>query len=231
MEPRWDVDFVVGEDEPADELLPEPAARPPYRNPVLLVAAAAVLALAVVAGLRLATRHPNPPVASPPVRPHQMTLPHGRTHGLQPVPGLREAAADIVPAGLRFCPAAGDGGSACSTTRHLPAAVRAALHAHLPGVRHLSGFEEQVRDTGYGSGGLWFRRVRAHFGSGMVTVTVARRSIPQPEEAMMLPQYLGFSFHGGGLYVRTVVHLDRARVVPILRLMALTRDPRLRHIA
>jgi hypothetical protein len=231
VEPRWDVDFVVGEDEPAEELLPEPAARPPYRSPVLLLVVVAALAFAVVAGLRLAERHPHRPAALPLVRPPLVTLPHLRTRVLQPVPDLREAAADVVPSGLRFCPAAGDGGSTCSITRHLPASVRAALQAHLPAARHIEGFDEHVRDTGYGGNGLWYRQLRARFGSGTLTITVARRAIPQPEEAMKLPQYVGFSFHHGGLYVRTVVHLGRPRIVPILRLMALTRDPRLRHVA
>jgi hypothetical protein len=147
------------------------------------------------------------------------------------VPGLREAAGHTIAPGLRYCPPAGDGGSICSTSRHLPTPVRAAVRAHLPAAHNIHGFDEQLRDIGFGPGGLWFRDIRARFGSTTVKITVARRRMPQPEEAMMLPHYVGFSFHRDGLYVRTVVHLDRSRVVPILRLMALTRDPRLRSSA
>jgi hypothetical protein len=109
--------------------------------------------------------------------------------------------------------------------------VQAALRAHLPAARRIHGFEEQLRDTGYGPGGLWYREVRARLGRVTVKITVARQRMSPPEEAMMLPRFVGFWYHHAGLYVRTVVHLDRPRVVPILRLMALTRDPRLRTAA
>lgn len=236
MEPRddrWDVDFVVGQDEASDdELLPEPPARSAYRNPLFVLATAVVVALAVLAGFRLASRQPTKPSALPLLHaPLVVHFPHTHVGRLAPVPDLREAAVDEVPAGLRFCPPAGDGQSACATSRHLPASVRAALRAHLPAVHEISGFEERLRDTGYGPGGLWYRQVRARLGSVTVTITVARRRIPQPEEVMMLPQYVGFSFHHTGFYVRTLVHVRGPQLVPILRLMALTRDPRLRAVA
>lgn len=234
MEPRdepWDVDFVVGEDEAADELLPEPTRRPPYRNPLWIIAAAAVLALAIVGGLRAAAGHPHRPTAAPSPHVPIATNPQLRDREVRPVPGLKEAAADTIPSGPRYCPPAGDGGAICSTTRYLPAAVQAAVHAHLPAARKIHGFEEQVRHVGFGTGRLWFRDVHARLGSVTIRITVARRRIPQPEEVMILPQYVGFSFHHTGYYVRTIVHVHGPQLVPILRLMALTRDPRLRAAA
>jgi hypothetical protein len=234
VEPRdepWDVDFVVGEDQPADELLPEPPRRPPQRNPMVIIAAAVVLALSVIGVVRLAGGHAHRPVAAPAVHAPVVPNPQLRDREVRPVPGLREAAADTLPSGLRYCPPAGDGGSICSTSRNLPSSVQAALHAHLPAARNIHGFEEQLRDIGFGPGGLWFRDVHARLGSVTIRITVARRRIPQPEEVMILPQYVGFSFHRTGFYVRTLVHVHGPQLVPILRLMALTRDPRLRAAA
>jgi hypothetical protein len=242
MEPRdrqWDVDFVVGADDVADELLPEPDRRPLRRSPMLFAALAVAVALAVVGGVRLASgQHPSTPstphVAAPLVHaPRVLGGPAvkghpgvGRASVLQPGP-----AVDRVTDGLRFCPDAGDGQSACSSSRHLPVIVLAALRDHLPGIRHVHGYEEQLRDIGYGPGGLWYRQVYARLGEVSLTITVARRRIPQPVEVLMLPQYVGFSFHRTGYFVRTLVHVHGPQLVPILRLMALTRDPRLRTAA
>ena len=226
-EDRSDIDFVVGREDAGEELLLEPAERPLWRNPLLVAAVAVVLALVAVGGMRLAGGGTATPPAIPPAHallahpPHVFGGPAISAH-LGPEPAV------VAPSRLRFCPEAGDGSSACSSSHHLPRAVRAALRDHLPGVRHVHGYEEQLRDVGFGPGGLWYREVHARVGAVTITITVARQRIPQPEEVMMLPQYVGFSFHRTGFFVRTLVHIHGPQLVPILRLMALTRDPRLR---
>lgn len=232
-----DVDFVVGADDAGEELLPEPTDRPLWRNPLLVAALAVLLALVVVGGVRLSGRNTTTPQAIPqpqaipkaqvPVvhSPHVLGGPAVAAHlGAEP-------AVVVAPNRLRFCPNAGDGSSACESTHHVPRVVRAALLDHLPGARNVHGFEEDLRNVGFGSGGLWYREVHARIGAVTITITVARQHIPQPMEVLMLPQYVGFSFHRTGFFVRTLVHISGPQLVPILRLMALTRDPRLRAVA
>lgn len=227
----WDVDFVVGSDDVGEELLPEPTQRPAWRNPLLIAALAVAVALAVVGGVRLADRAAHHPAVAP--QAHARIIHPSHVFGGPAIPAHLgpEPAVGLGRHRAWFCPSAGDGGSVCSTSRHLPRAVRAALRDHLPAARHVHGFEERLRDVGFGPGGLWYRQVHARLGGVTLTITVARQRIPQPEEVMMLPQYVGFSFHRTGLFVRTLVHVRGPQLVPILRLMALTRDPRLRAAA
>lgn len=228
-----EVDFVVGPDDPGEELLPEPAERPMWRNPLLVAGLAVALALIVVGGVRLAGRGTgtnNQPQAMA-HRPHAEAsvapLPH--VFGGPAIAAHLGPEPDVIvaPRRLRVCPDASHPNPGCSITYRLPREVRAALRDHLPGVRKVHGFEEQLHYVGNEPGGLWYRQVYGRFGALTVTITVARQHIPQPVEVLMLPQYVGFSYHGSGFYVRTLVHVHGPQLVPILRLMALTRDARL----
>jgi hypothetical protein len=139
-----------------------------------------------------------------------------------------EPAVSAAPSRLRVCPDVGNPFPSCSIVHHLPRAVYEALRDHLPNSGNVHGFEEQIHYVGYEPGGLLYRQVYARLRSVTLTITVARKRIPQPIEVLMLPQYVGFTYHRTGFYVRTIVHIHGPQLIPILRLMALTRDPRLR---
>jgi hypothetical protein len=50
--------------------------------------------------------------------------------------------------------------------------VVAALRTYAPGARVVSAVDEQLRDVGFGPGGIWYRRVAARAGSRTIVIEV-----------------------------------------------------------
>jgi hypothetical protein len=49
------------------------------------------------------------------------------------------------------------------------------VREHFPAAGHVAAFEEQLRDVGFGPGGLWYRQVLARQGPRAIIVEVHRR--------------------------------------------------------
>lgn len=228
------VDFVVGpgtDAEPVDEELATGPATPPSRVRTYALVAVALVALAVMAGVRLAGGHAGAPRADrssgPSGLPHPVAVPVvGGPR--RPVTDLPTSAVDVLASDLKSCPEAGDGSPICSATHRLPRPVIAALAERFPRARAVHGLDEEVRDTGTGPGGVWYREVHARVGQVRLTITVTKQPVETPEEAAKLPTVVTFSYADHGLYVHTIAHVADGGSVSVARLMSLTRDRRLR---
>lgn len=220
------VDFVVGpgaDAEPVEEELATGPARPPNRVRTYAVVAVVIAAFAVVGILRLIGSQPVPRTHIPP---HPVAVPViGGPR--RPVADLPSSAVDVGATDPKACPEAGDGSPVCAASRRLPVGVVAAVLAHFPRTRTVRGLDEEVRDTGAGPGGLWYREVYARVGHVRLTITVTHTPVETPEEAAKLPSLVTFSYAKHGLYVHTVAHVG-AGGVSVPKLMALTSDRRLR---
>lgn len=173
------VDFTIGQPEPApDEELPESRiSRSRLLPRVLALAAAGLLAAVLVTRIHTggdrhaaAPSQPAPSVAGP-------SAP--ASFAERPVPpdgGTGQLLADVPQHGPRWCPGGSDGSALCTASSRVPASVLAVLHEQFPASSLLSAFEEQVRDVGFGPGGLWYREVHARQGRHRIVVVVHRRS-------------------------------------------------------
>lgn len=171
------VDFAAGEPElPADEELPEPRITRSRLLPRVLALAAAALVGAVLA-THIATGGDHP-AASPP-----SPLASSPSFVERPVPpapllaGTGQLLADVPQSDPRWCPGAGDGSPLCTSAPRVPAPALAAVRSRFPGSRVLSAFDEQLRDVGFGPGGLWYREVRAQQDARTIVVVVHRRRV------------------------------------------------------
>ena len=174
FDPVDPVDFEVGEQEPAaDEELAEPRiARSRLLPRVLALGAAALVGAVLVT--RIGTGGDRPAASPrPSAAPRSVARP---VPPVTPPAGTGQLLAEVPQGGPRWCPGAGDGSPLCTSTPRVPAASLAAVRDRFPGSRVLSAFDEQLRDVGFGPGGLWFREVRAQQGRHTIAVVVHRRS-------------------------------------------------------
>lgn len=178
------VEFLVGPlAAGADEDLLQPGdvgapARSRLRVPLAWLAAFALLAALIVRGV--ATHQPKP------------TADESGSSAPSSAPTFSTTAPVVIrdePArGPADCPRAGDGQSMCISRHTVSAAVVAAVRRAFPGARLGRVLDEQLRDIGFGSGGLWYRSVTASLGTTTIVVVVrvvrgsdiARRSL-EPE--------------------------------------------------
>lgn len=151
------VEFLVGPPEPGpDEDLPQPDAS---RRPRIRLALAAVAGLALVVALivrGVTTQRTSPAAAATSDAP-------------SPTPVVIRDEAARGPAA---CPRAGDGQSICRTRHTVGAPVLAAVRDGFPGARIDAVLDEQLRDVGFGPGGLWYRSITAYRAATRIVVTV-----------------------------------------------------------
>jgi hypothetical protein len=180
-----------------------------------------LLAAALVAGLltaRLVER--SGPTAQPaaPTPPVAVSVPQG-----YPLP--LGAAAD--------CPRAGDGEPGCTRSRHVPAAVFAAVRARFPHAHRGRSVEER-RAIGSVPAVLWYRALSAIDGQRSIVVEVRRRT------ATDRPPFASATESGAGLADRMQVIRPAGTRVVVVAVVAphgqlptfaavrrLARDPRL----
>lgn len=186
-----ELDFVVGLPDAAGDEEQLPDARGGRRRrwwPA--VAGTALVAAATLLGLHAATGTSTHPPATRPSshRPAAAGRAGGHAsarHGQRPLgETLGEYGNDAYHSTLVIdrnpllaCPDPGDGSPGCTTSRTVPAPVEAAVRERFPGSHLVSEFEEQLRDVGFGPGGLWYREVRVRQGSRSIAVIVHPRRL------------------------------------------------------
>lgn len=235
------VEFVGGDPQTGtDELLPVPPRRSPSQRLQLAVGAAVLIGVAVVAR---AISHDG---AAKPAVTHAAPLPQRTVVAVSPTPGAPYPTRAPRPAAGRlgqvygahgpgWCPPADDGMPTCIGIASVPRTVLDAVRERFPRVGHLVVLDEQLRDIGFGPGGLWYREVDARLGRRSVIVAVHRQTGQAP------PRVARFrSAHRTTLVVeratgRFVVRVQvsapngrRTSPVPVHDLLAFASDERLR---
>jgi hypothetical protein len=225
-----DVDFVVGEPPPPelDHHDVRGSGGPSPRR--ILVLAAAVLAAFALVGTVIDRQSGSPPRAARPTSAPAPSTPIGAVPGLEMTVYPGPVAPDQLSR-LATCPEADDGGSACNSTSALPLGVLTAIQAAFPGAQLTSARSEQLRDVGFGPGGLWFREVRATAGRTSLVIVIGQRAPHDTNAASALDDGAASRVYAvhvmAKLTVSVQVTLPSGATAPIPAATALSRDPRL----
>lgn len=158
-----EVEFLTPEPDPSEtgEALPSD----PVRSRRSLAVGALVLVGAALVARAVTDKQADKPAAAPPTSSRPSPTP------------LRLALPPVstAPQDLRACPLAGDGQSACVSTRQVPAGTLAAVRGIFPrGVRTYT-LDERIRDTGLGGGAIWYRELRLRQGVERISIVLHRK--------------------------------------------------------